>query len=64
MAKNYKNRNEDKPKNATIKNKDGEAVTWNENVADRWMEYFEDFLTVGQTADTIEKLQLIMNKWD
>ena len=46
MSKNYKNRNEDKPKNATLKDKDGDIVTGEENVAARWVEYFEDLLNV------------------
>jgi hypothetical protein len=48
MAKNYKNRSDDKPKNATIKDKDGETITGDENVANRWMEYFEDLLNVDE----------------
>ena len=46
MSKNYKNRSDDKPKNATIKDKDGEMITGQENVAARWVEYFEDLLNV------------------
>ena len=70
MAKNYKNRNEDKPKNATIKDKDGEAVTGNENVADRWMEYFEDLLNVDaddeidNTATNINSSRVMENEAD
>ena len=32
MAKNYKNRADDKPRNATNKDKDGEAIFGEENV--------------------------------
>ncbi len=70
MAKNYKNQNEDKPKNATSKDKDGEAVTGNENVVDRWMEYFEDLLNVyaedeiDDTAININSSRVMKNEAD
>lgn len=55
MSKNFKNRNDDKPKNATIKDKNGETITGQENVAARWVEYFEDLLNVENEDEEQEE---------
>ena len=46
MAKGYKNRVEDKPKNASIKSSEGDTITGNDKVTDRCLEYFEDLLNI------------------
>jgi exonuclease III len=51
MAKGYKSRLDDKPKNASLKYVNGEIVTGNDKVADRWLEYFEDLLNVPDESD-------------
>jgi hypothetical protein len=51
MAKGYKSRLDDKPKNASLKDVNGEIVTGNDKVADRWLEYFEDLLNVPDESD-------------
>ena len=51
MSKNFKNRSDDKPKNATIRDKNGEMITGQENVAARWVEYFEDLLNIENEDD-------------
>ena len=57
MAKGFKNRLEDKPKNTSIKDEDGEIVTGNDKVADRWVEYFEDLLNVGVSEEDPTNIQ-------
>ncbi len=54
MSKNFKNRSDDKPKNATIRDKNGEMITGQENVAARWVEYFEDLLNIENEDDENE----------
>ena len=44
-------------KKATINHKDGETVTGNENIADIWMEYFEDLLNIyDDNPDNINRV--------
>ena len=47
MSKGYKNRFDDKPKNTSLKDKDGVMITGEERVSSRWIEYFEDLLNVN-----------------
>ena len=52
MAKAYKNRNDDKSKNTSLKNKAGEIITGQSNILDRWIEYFKELLNVEGEPDT------------
>ena len=57
MAKGHKNRTEDKPKNASIRDDSGEIVTGNDKVTDRWVEYFEDLLNIEVSDDDPTNVQ-------
>ena len=46
MSKAYKSRNDDKPKNTTLKAESGEIITGQNNVSNRWAEYFQNLLNV------------------
>ena len=46
MSKAYKGRNYDKPKNTTLKAESGEIITGQNNVSNRWAEYFQYLLNV------------------
>lgn len=59
MSKGYKNRHDDKPKHATIKDKDGDMITGQENVASRWVEYFEDLLNVENVNEDGEEEEVV-----
>ena len=46
MSKAYTSRNHDKPKNITLKAESGEIITGQNNVSNRWAEYFQNLLNV------------------
>ena len=46
MSKAYTSRNDGKPKNTTLKAESGEIITGQNNVSNRWAEYFQNLLNV------------------
>ncbi|KAI8511727.1 hypothetical protein Bbelb_108270 [Branchiostoma belcheri] len=56
MSKAYKSRNDDKPRNSTLKDETGELITGQNKIIDRWIEYFQKLLNVEEEGQTFNDL--------